>query len=283
MDPPGERPGYSQWTLCGTNREPGYRIPNGVFVRSSCAAASQSSRRASPSARWRSRRRRTRLPAPELAAGIASRARSRFGARSHLPAGPALLNAAGHQERQGVRDRAIVAVLLGCGLRPPEVAARTDGRCSGIHAGGDGRRTAREYADAARIPSVRRRSRRRTTRCWRRNWPPASPASRARSIGVRAANGSPSGLHRHSPERPGHHDGRAARPRHHRRVARLRPAPVHSGGAHRWALFGRHSRWRRRSPHGTRMRRGCRCGTGRLPPAISDCASSPLLAAHPFT
>jgi len=36
--------------------------------------------------------------------------------------------------------------------------ARTDGRCSGIHAGGDGRRTAREYADAAciviRTPAV---------------------------------------------------------------------------------------------------------------------------------
>ena len=50
---------------------------------------------------------------------------------------------------KGLRDRAILAVLLGCALRKCTVAARTDGRCFGrIHGGGDGRRTAREYAGA---------------------------------------------------------------------------------------------------------------------------------------
>jgi hypothetical protein len=52
-----------------------------------------------------------------------------------------------------------------------------------IHDGGDGRRTAREYAgpvgialatSSARRPSARRRSRRRATGGWRRSWPPAS-------------------------------------------------------------------------------------------------------------
>jgi len=54
------------------------------------------------------------------------------------------------------------------------------------------------------------------------------------------------------------------------RAARLYATPAGRGGAHRWELFGRtHAGRRRRSPHGTRIRRSCRysaCETIRMSP-----------------
>src|ERR1019366_5427968 len=43
----------------------------------------------------------------------------------------ALLNVPNISTTKGMCDRAIIAVLLGCALRRCEVAALTDGRCSG--------------------------------------------------------------------------------------------------------------------------------------------------------
>src|ERR1039457_380920 len=50
---------------------------------------------------------------------------------------------------QRLRDRAMIAALPGCAVRRSDAAALTNGRCFGrIHAGGGGRRTAREHARA---------------------------------------------------------------------------------------------------------------------------------------
>src|ERR1019366_6357654 len=91
----------------------------------------------------------------------------------------------------GRHQAARSAVLLGCALRRSDVAPLTDGRAPGgftpeatIAAR---RANTPEYVGvvpatpSAFRPSARGRSRRRTTRGWRRNWPPASPAGRARS------------------------------------------------------------------------------------------------------
>lgn len=73
------------------------------------------------------------LPAPELAAGI-QRVKSaksigvRAGNWLSLRQAQALLNAPDITTNKGLRDRAIIAVLLGCALRRSEVAALTDGR-----------------------------------------------------------------------------------------------------------------------------------------------------------
>jgi hypothetical protein len=89
--------------------------------------------------------------APELAAGIANgkNARSigvRSGEPAHSPPRPVLPNAPDIATAQGLRDRALIAVLLDRGLRRSAVAALADGLFGRIHAGGDGRRTAGEYA-----------------------------------------------------------------------------------------------------------------------------------------
>jgi hypothetical protein len=69
------------------------------------------------------------------------------GNRLSLKQAQALLNAPDITTTQGLRARAIIAVRRGCALRRCEVAALIDGRSAGrMHAGGDGRRTAREYA-----------------------------------------------------------------------------------------------------------------------------------------
>jgi site-specific recombinase XerC len=75
------------------------------------------------------------LLAPELAAGI-QRVKSaksigvRAGNWLSLKQAQALLNAPDITTLKGLRDRAIIAVLLGCALRRCEVAALTDGRSS---------------------------------------------------------------------------------------------------------------------------------------------------------
>jgi site-specific recombinase XerD len=88
------------------------------------------------------------LLAPELAAGIA-RVKSakcvgvRAGNWLSAPHAQTLLNAPNVATLRGLRDRAIIAVLLGCGLRRSEVAAltfahvqRRDGRWCIVDLGG---------------------------------------------------------------------------------------------------------------------------------------------------
>src|SRR5216684_713704 len=70
------------------------------------------------------------LLAPELAAGIARvKSAKSIGVRTgnwlSLKQAQALLNAPDITTMKGLRDRAIIAVLLGCGLRRSEVAALT--------------------------------------------------------------------------------------------------------------------------------------------------------------
>jgi site-specific recombinase XerD len=70
------------------------------------------------------------LLAPELAAGIARvKSAKSMGVRTgnwlSLKQAQALLNAPDIKTTKGLRDRAVIAVLLGCGLRRSEVAART--------------------------------------------------------------------------------------------------------------------------------------------------------------
>jgi site-specific recombinase XerD len=72
------------------------------------------------------------LLAPELAAGIARvKSAKSMGVRTgnwlSLKQAQALLNAPDITSVKGLRDRAIIAVLLGCGLRRSEVAALTMG------------------------------------------------------------------------------------------------------------------------------------------------------------
>jgi site-specific recombinase XerD len=72
------------------------------------------------------------LLAPELAAGIARvKSAKSMGVRTgnwlSLKQAQALLNAPDITTTKGLRDRAIIAVLLGCGLRRSEVAALTMG------------------------------------------------------------------------------------------------------------------------------------------------------------
>jgi site-specific recombinase XerD len=72
------------------------------------------------------------LLAPELAAGIARvKSAKSMGVRTGnwltLKQAQALLNAPDISTTKGLRDRAIIAVLLGCGLRRSEVAALTMG------------------------------------------------------------------------------------------------------------------------------------------------------------
>jgi hypothetical protein len=70
------------------------------------------------------------LPAPELAAGIA-RVKGvkskgvRVGNWLSIQQAQKLLNAPDVSSKKGMRDRAILALLLGCGLRPSEVASLT--------------------------------------------------------------------------------------------------------------------------------------------------------------
>ena len=97
-----------------------------------------------------------------------------------------------------------------------------------IHAGGDGRRTAREVIIAAAQATEFNSSR----------LAPARPTAGAGA-----------------PERAGHHDDEGlARPRHHRCTLRRRDVAAITDG-----LCRADSRWRRRLPDGTRLRRRCGC------------------------
>jgi hypothetical protein len=50
---------------------------------------------------------------------------------AHPPASPGAPERAGHHDDEGLRERAIIAVVLGCALRRSQVAALADERCSG--------------------------------------------------------------------------------------------------------------------------------------------------------
>src|SRR6202050_227366 len=81
-------------------------------------------------ASWRWRRPTNGLLAPELAAGIQRvKSAKSIGVRAGNWLSPqqaqALLNAPEITTTKGLRDRAIIAVLLGCGLRRSEGAALT--------------------------------------------------------------------------------------------------------------------------------------------------------------
>ena len=115
-----------------------------------------------------------------------------------------------HHDRSGLRDRAIIAMLLGCARRRPPAAALTmgrgewrDGRRGGVegHGGAGGASRARSngshppapgapgvviatsIADGGR-PIRSRRSRRRTTPRWRRNGPAGTKQREASAMGA---------------------------------------------------------------------------------------------------
>jgi site-specific recombinase XerC len=70
------------------------------------------------------------LLAPELANGITRVKGVRIGNWLSVKQAQTLLNTPDITTTKGLRDRAIFAVLLGCGLRRPEVAALTVGQSS---------------------------------------------------------------------------------------------------------------------------------------------------------
>lgn len=127
------------------------RSPRGTRIRRSCRYSACDTIRMSATRSWRSLATDNGLLAPELVAGIGrGKSAKSIGVRAgnwlSLKQVQALLNAPGIATAKGLRDRAIIAVLLGRGLRRCDVAALTDGRCSGGSTqGGDGRRMAREY------------------------------------------------------------------------------------------------------------------------------------------
>jgi len=98
------------------------------------------------------------LLAPELAAGIArvKSAKStgvRMGNWLSLKQAQALLNAPDIATTKGLRDRAIIAVLLGCGLRRSEVAALRMGQGE-VLSEKVVWQMLRPYAEAAGVPGI---------------------------------------------------------------------------------------------------------------------------------
>jgi hypothetical protein len=93
--------------------------------------AAPSARRASPSARWRSRRttgcwHRNWLPGiarVKSATSIGVRSGNWFTPRQ----APGASERAGHHDDQGLRDRAVIAVLLRCGGFTPEATVAVHG------------------------------------------------------------------------------------------------------------------------------------------------------------
>src|SRR5216683_5821093 len=108
------------------------------------------------------------LLAPELAAGIC-RVKSvkskgvRVGNRLTLRQAQALLSAPGVETKKGLRDRAILAVLLGCGLRRSEVSALPSPTSNNAMAGGASSIWSASTVASVRFP-CRRGSRWRSTR-----------------------------------------------------------------------------------------------------------------------
>jgi len=136
-------------------------------------------------------------------------------------------------------------LTIGCATAPcGGGGARRYALFGPIHAGGDGRRTAREYAGAVGMV-------------------PAIPTRAGAATGNGAAGAGTGRRHRARRSRSRSRQARAII------AVLLGRALVRVRGAHLWAPFGRIHTGGDPSPHGTRIRRSCRRSTYRHHPRVA--------------